>query len=120
MSNAYTMSTLVQFEPLVDSTTAAFLKQLECRYADRPEHDTASVCDFGSWLQWYAFDVIGEMTYSRRLGFVDEGRDVDGIIATLEWLLDHVAVVSRPYAGEAGGRLADAVCFGSDRSDTHA
>ncbi|KAK3115285.1 hypothetical protein LTR53_005508 [Teratosphaeriaceae sp. CCFEE 6253] len=95
VSNAYAMSTLVQFEPLVDSTTVAFLKQLERRYADRPEHDEAGVCDFGTWLQWYAFDVIGEMTYSRRLGFVDEGEDVDGIIQSLETLLDYVSVVGQ-------------------------
>lgn len=93
VSNAYAMSTLVQFEPLVDSTTIAFLKQLEERYANR-EGD-AGVCDFGEWLQFYAFDVIGELTYSRRLGFVDRGVDVDGIIGNLEWLLNYVSVVRR-------------------------
>jgi hypothetical protein len=92
VSNAYAMSTLVQFEPLVDSTTTAFLSQLGSRYADREAN--AGVCDFGTWLQFYAFDVIGELTYSKRLGFVDEGVDVDGIIGNLEWLLNYVAVVS--------------------------
>ena len=86
------MSTLVQFEPLVDSTTVEFLRQLEERFAGRPGDD--GICDFGTWLQYYAFDVIGELTYSKRLGFVEHGKDVDGIIATLERLLDYVAVVS--------------------------
>jgi cytochrome P450 len=57
VSNSYAMSTLVKFEPLVDSTTTAFLAQLERRYADRQGADGA--CDFGTWLQYYAFDVIG-------------------------------------------------------------
>ena len=87
------MSTLVQFEPLVDSTSEEFLKQLSQRYADRP--DDSGVCDFGEWLQFYAFDVIGELTYSKRLGFVDHGVDVDGIIGSLEWFLGYVAVVGR-------------------------
>jgi hypothetical protein len=51
------MSTLVKFEPLVDSTTEAFLKQIKERFANR--RDDSGVCDFGNWLQYYAFDVIG-------------------------------------------------------------
>ena len=86
------MSTLVNFEPLVDSTSTAFLEQLQRRYADRT--DASGICDFGTWLQYYAFDVIGELTYSKRLGFVDHGVDVDHIIKNLEWLLNYVAVVS--------------------------
>lgn len=92
ISNAYAMSTLLQFEPFVDSTTTEFLHQLEERYADRSGQE--GICDFGTWLQYYAFDVIGELTYSKRLGFVDYGKDVDGIIGKLESLLDYVAVVS--------------------------
>ena len=86
------MSTLVQFEPLVDSTTLAFLDELEKRFADRvgPE----GICDFSTWLQFYAFDVIGELTFSKRLGFVERGEDVDGIIKNLEWLLSYAAIVS--------------------------
>ena len=92
VSNAFAMSTLVQFEPLVDSTSVEFLKQLSQRYADRS--DEFGICDFGTWLQYYAFDVIGELTYSKRLGFVDGGIDVDNIIGSLEWFLGYAAVVS--------------------------
>lgn len=92
VSNAYAMSTLVNFEPLVDSTTVAFLEQLKGRYAC--QGTSAQICDFGTWLQYYAFDVIGELTYSKRLGFVDQGMDVDHIIADLERLLNYVSVVS--------------------------
>ncbi|KAJ9602189.1 hypothetical protein H2200_013309 [Cladophialophora chaetospira] len=89
--NAYAMSTLVQFEPFVDSTTVAFLNQLKRRFSDQPEH----VCDFGQWLQFYAFDVIGELTFSKRLGFVDRGVDVDDIISNLEKALAYFAVVGQ-------------------------
>ncbi|KAK0625755.1 Cytochrome P450 monooxygenase mpaDE [Lasiodiplodia hormozganensis] len=90
VSNAYAMSSIVQYEPLVDSTAKAFLSELTRRYANRDE-----ACDFGTWLQYYAFDVIGELTYSKRLGFVDRGEDVDGIIHDLEWLLNYVSVVGQ-------------------------
>ncbi|KAF2850009.1 pisatin demethylase [Plenodomus tracheiphilus IPT5] len=93
VGNAYAMSTLVQFEPLVDSTITALLKQLDERFVDRA--DEAGICNFGVWLQYFAFDVIGELTFSKRLGFLDRGEDVDGIIGALERLLDYVSVVGQ-------------------------
>ncbi|KIV87915.1 hypothetical protein PV11_03431 [Exophiala sideris] len=93
VSNAYAMSTLVQFEPLVDSTTLEFLNQLEKRFANKAGPD--GVCDFSKWLQYYAFDVIGELTFSKRLGFVDKGGDVENIIGDLQWLLNYAAVVGQ-------------------------
>ncbi|KAH7367124.1 pisatin demethylase [Plectosphaerella cucumerina] len=89
VSNAYAMSTLVTFEPLVDSTSQEFLKQLKQRFSG------GKTCDLGQWLQFYAFDVIGELTYSKRLGFVDRGVDVDDIITNLEGLLNYVSVVGQ-------------------------
>ncbi len=41
-----------------------------------------------------AFDVIGELTFSRRLGFIDQGKDVDGIMADLEKAMGYNGVVS--------------------------
>ncbi|KAK5235527.1 hypothetical protein LTR47_003712 [Exophiala xenobiotica] len=89
VNNAFAMSTLVQFEPLVDSTTTEFFKQLTRRYADKPDQ----ICDLGEWLQFYAFDVIGELTFSQRLGFLDRGVDVENIISDLEKALGYFAVV---------------------------
>lgn len=102
VSSAYSMTTLVQFEPFVDSTTAEFLKQLDTRFARASD----TVCDFSKWLQYYAFDVIGELTFSKRLGFIDGGRDVEGIISALEWLLDYAAVVGLPSWRQAD-KVAD-------------
>ncbi|KAJ0108418.1 hypothetical protein J7T55_005395 [Diaporthe amygdali] len=93
VSNAYAMSTLVTFEPLVDTTTVAFLEQLKKRFSGLSNGE--GICDFGTWLQYYAFDVIGELTYSKRLGFVDRGIDVDHIIGNLERLLNYVSVVGQ-------------------------
>ncbi|KAF4999942.1 hypothetical protein FDECE_11344 [Fusarium decemcellulare] len=89
VSNAYAMSTLVTFEPFVDSTSTEFLRQLKLRFADRPGNE--GICDFGAWLQYYAFDVIGELTFSKRLGFVERGTDVDHIIRDLESFLNYVS-----------------------------
>lgn len=41
-----------------------------------------------------AFDVIGELTFSKPLGFLEKGKDIDGIIVALEHMLD--------YSGKVG------------------
>lgn len=74
IASAYSLSTLKDFEPLIDSTTAVFLSRLDELFAS-----TGKICDLGNWLQWYAFDVIGELTFSKRLGFLERGEDVEGV-----------------------------------------
>jgi hypothetical protein len=88
VNNAYAMSSLVQFEPLVDSAIQEFLAQLRTRFAGGDK-----VLDFGEWLQYFAFDVICELTYSKRMGFIESGGDVENIISNLQWVLDYAAIV---------------------------
>ena len=82
------MSSLVQYEPSVDITTSKFLDQTEALFTSENK-----VCDFAEWLQYYAFDVIGEITYSKRHGFIDSGKDVDGMVGYLGKLFSYVAPV---------------------------
>lgn len=91
VNSAFSMSTLIQYEPFVDSTSELFLSQTEKLYAD-----TGAVCDFSRWLQFYAFDVIGDITYSKRHGFLAENKDIDGIVHSISKLLDYVAPVLPP------------------------
>lgn len=82
------MSSLVQYEPYVDNTTEKFLDQTDALFSSNNV-----ICDFTNWLQFYAFDVIGEITYSKRHGFIDRGEDVDGIVNYLSKLFSYVAPV---------------------------
>ncbi|KAK4496721.1 hypothetical protein PRZ48_012704 [Zasmidium cellare] len=90
IASAYSLSTLVEFEPLIDSTTAVFLSRLDDLFAN-----TNKVCDLGTWLQWYAFDVIGELTLSRRIGFLQKAHDVQGIIASVAANFDRCSVLGQ-------------------------
>jgi hypothetical protein len=91
-SNAYAMSSLVQFELFVDSAIQEFLAQLRNRYIDNDEGN--KILDFGKWLQLFAFDVICELTFSKRMGFIDRGEDVENVIDNLQWTLNYAAPVS--------------------------
>jgi hypothetical protein len=83
------MSSLVSYEPLVDRTTSTFIRQTEKMFAD-----TGASCNFGRWLQFYAFDVIGQLTWSKGLGFLDRNEDVDGIVEFVAGFLEYAGVVS--------------------------
>ncbi|KIV87318.1 hypothetical protein PV11_02873 [Exophiala sideris] len=91
VNDAFSMTTLVQFEPLVESSTIEYSRKLSRRCAGQE----AGICDFGQWLQFYAFHVIGELAFSKRLGFVDHCVDVDNIIGNIESLLGYSAVISQ-------------------------
>ena len=82
------MSALVQYELFVDETTSLFLERSRTAFADK-----GAICDFAQWLQFYAFDVIGDITYSKRHGFVERVEDVDGMVTYLGKLFSYVAPV---------------------------
>jgi cytochrome P450 len=74
------MTSLVSYEPFVDQASDLFSQRLD-------EAADGAPIDMGHWFQCYAFDVIGLITYGRRLGFLDQGADVGGVIHALE---DHL------------------------------
>lgn len=89
VNSVFSMTSVVQYEPFVDSTTNLFLERTEELFV-REGQD----CDFAKWLQFHAFDVIGEMTYGKRHGFLEENTDVDGIVEYLGKMFSYVAPVS--------------------------
>ncbi|KAL6153170.1 hypothetical protein ACJQWK_03492 [Exserohilum turcicum] len=81
----YSMSSLITYEPYVDECAELFSQRLQ-------ELASAGMyTDMGHWLQCYAFDVIGMITFSKRLGFLDRGEDVRGVMSALE---DHMMYAS--------------------------
>lgn len=99
VAHAYSLSNLVEFEPLVDSTTKVLLDTLDAR-----SQRGASV-DFAKFLQYYAFDVMGELTFSRRLGFIESGEDVNGIIRSINANFDYFSVIGQmPWLDEWIGK----------------
>ena len=80
------MSSLIQYESMVDDVLQLYLDRTEQLYAK-----SGTICDFSIWLQYYAFDVIGMITYGKRLGFLDRGEDVGNVISALD---DHLGYAS--------------------------
>ncbi|PSK38150.1 Isotrichodermin C-15 hydroxylase [Elsinoe australis] len=90
VNNAFAMSSLVNYEPLVDSTTAVYIQKTRENFVQGAQR-----CNFSQWLQFFAFDVIGELTWSKRLGYIERNEDVEGVVAFLGGFLSYSAVVGQ-------------------------
>ncbi|KAI1129863.1 cytochrome P450 [Nemania abortiva] len=78
LQSTYSMTSLVSYEPYVDQCSEIFWQRLDEMSA------AGTPVDMGHWLQCYAFDVIGQITYGKRVGFLDRGDDVQGIMRVID------------------------------------
>ncbi|KAI6349330.1 hypothetical protein MCOR25_010676 [Pyricularia grisea] len=80
----YSMAAMQQLSPFIDDSIQALAHKLDS-IADAPTDDRDGPrMDLGMWLHWFAFDVLGEVAFSRSFGFLAEGKDVDGAIETID------------------------------------
>lgn len=77
VGSAYSISILLEFEDAFDRCVEAFMQQMG------GFSDSGQVFDLGVWLQYLAFDVVGEVSFGKKLGFLEQGQDVDGMIADI-------------------------------------
>lgn len=83
----YSLSSLVNYEGYVDNCAEIFSRRLT-EFAQN-----GKTIDMGRWFQHYAFDVIGEITYSQRFGFLDKGQDIAGLQAALHEVMRYGSLV---------------------------
>lgn len=87
VSQKYSMSSIKALEPVVDECSEIFtlaMKNLE-----------GKPVDLGVWLQWYAFDVIGAITFQRRFGFMEKQEDILGMIGGIDGALRYAATIGQ-------------------------
>lgn len=85
----YSISSSISFEPRIDEVQECLQKNLDKRFLENGE-----ICNLGEWLQFFAFDVMGTLTFSKRYGFLDTGDDVKGIHSSIVGFMRSNAPVS--------------------------
>ncbi|CCC09088.1 hypothetical protein SMACR_03083 [Sordaria macrospora] len=76
----YSMAAMQQLSPFIDDTIELLARKID-------EHISLhknGVFDLGDYLHYFAFDVLGEVAFSRSFGFLEQGRDVDNAIKTID------------------------------------
>ncbi|PPJ56321.1 hypothetical protein CBER1_00626 [Cercospora berteroae] len=74
----YAMSSLLHYESYVEAAQDVFNQRLVEMCED------GRTVNMHHWLQCYAFDVIANITFSRRFGFLDAGKDIENMMASLD------------------------------------
>ena len=110
------MDALQDFEHYIDDAVACFSKKMQANLDQK--------IDMGLFVQLFAFDIVGEVTFSKRLGFMDAGSDngffaqIDnmlrsgawvGQIPALYWIHDYLSPIIGNHLGITArhGRLRD-------------
>jgi hypothetical protein len=89
IAQKYSLSSLLRLEPLVDEVTESFVQHMR-KFTSR-----SSVVDLGEWLQYYAFDVIGAITFTQTFGFLEAGSDYNHVIEGLDSGLKYAASIGQ-------------------------
>lgn len=84
----YSMSSLVAYEPFVDKVNSEFMGTIASHAQTKREFDLFT------WMQFYAFDVIGEITIGRSFGLIEAGKDKNGLL--------HAIHLTTIYGSSAG------------------
>ncbi|RAL02329.1 cytochrome P450 [Aspergillus ibericus CBS 121593] len=84
VARAYSMNSMVHLEPNVNPVIRSMMRKLD---------GLSGVIDLGAFLQLFAFDIIGAVSFSRPFGYVDAGDD-QGVFArirrsflSMSWLM---------------------------------
>lgn len=98
----YTLSNTLRNEEAIDSVVRMFLSRLD-GFAD-----SGQSFDLDKYFTFMAFDVVGEVIFSRQFGFLKEGRDIGNaignatvlsvyasVIGFVRWV--HVALLGNPF-----------------------
>ncbi|KAL8793045.1 MAG: hypothetical protein Q9195_004356 [Heterodermia aff. obscurata] len=80
VANLYSVTNLLRFESLMTSTVQHLFTRLDELFADKGVD-----LDLFDWIQFFMFDVLGEVTFSRELGCLEKGEDVQDVINDI-WL----------------------------------
>ena len=78
INTAFSLTQIIRYEPWVDGTIALFVDKMRSTFAGKEGPD--GVVDFMEWLGYFSADVISEMTFGERTGFLEAGKDVENII----------------------------------------
>ena len=83
----YSLSNVIKGEEYIDNALGLFRTQLG-RLSD-----SGSSINLDKWVNYLAFDVVGESTFSRSFGFLEAGKDIGNSISNQYQLRLYIALV---------------------------
>lgn len=89
---SYSFSNVKRMEPLIDEQIEHWISKLENTFAVSHEE-----FDFAPWAVYMAYDVISSVGFGAPFGFIEQGRDVGGLIKGFHDGLLPFGIMARLY-----------------------
>jgi len=90
----FSLSNTLPLEVFVNKTIQVMTDQIDKRFVD-----SQVTFDLADWLQYFAFDVMGTLTFSKRYGFLEQGKDVNSMLSTIWAYMSNAAPVGVSFVG---------------------
>lgn len=87
----YSLKNALQIESIMDDNLRTLCSQLDARFVEGANKD--QTCDIADWISFFAWDFLGDMTWSKRIGFMEQGTDVGDMLGTAERVMRYFSVV---------------------------
>ncbi|KAI5458779.1 cytochrome P450 [Mariannaea sp. PMI_226] len=87
----YSNAAISTVEPHMDKVIDQFCQQLEKRFMDGA--NAGKVCNIGQWILYYTWDVVGAVTFSQPIGYLEKGYDFDGTLHNADKAMDYFTIV---------------------------
>ena len=78
-SNPYSMATMQTMAGYIEDTERLLMQKFDAMCKTKDQY-----CNLGDYLHYYAFDVLGEIAFSRKFGFLEAGYDLEKAIQTID------------------------------------
>jgi cytochrome P450 len=88
----YSFTNIKKMEPLVDANIAAWISKVDQRFGR-----TGEEFDFAPWAVYMAYDIISEVGFGAPFGFIEQGKDVEGLIQGFHDGLTPFGIMARLY-----------------------
>ncbi|CAE7177054.1 hypothetical protein PTNB73_03114 [Pyrenophora teres f. teres] len=70
----YSLQNALQIESIMNDNLCTLCTQLETRFVEGA--NKGKTCDIADWISFFAYDFLGDMTWSKRIGFMEKGEDI--------------------------------------------
>ncbi|KAK0368047.1 hypothetical protein CLIM01_14594 [Colletotrichum limetticola] len=88
----YSRRSISFLEPKMNDTIKLLCNQLDKQCIGSPGAEKNG-CDLGAWILYYAWDVVGTVTFSQPFGYLKEGRDFDATLGIAKIAMEYFAVI---------------------------
>lgn len=75
------MNSIVELDAYVQRPVDLLLARMD-KFAE-----SGKSMNFSDWMQWFAFDVMGEISFSKQFGFLEQSKDIDHTLQSIDTFL---------------------------------